>query len=469
MKNLIIVYESLENIDSLLKVSDETGANVFLTKSLDDGIQFEKKNKTDLFVIDNSFSIFDKNIELLQNSLNLMKLFLIETKEEKLQKFSVSRNKLIEIIQKETKKVEKVELPDSERKNPVIFYEAEKFKETIKAETRRAKRYRYHLSVVLFQNNSKEKISDLMKFFSDKIREFDYLWVISEDKFAMVLPHTAWNGAQILSNRLVKDSSEKFGFALDSLKNSIIAFKRIENDESFMAQIEKSIKGEFHEIDRKIDFYVWKDELFNEFLEAKTIRIFNRYKGMLVSHDADMVYRDCKLNLHNIRAIQQNIIDIEKFTYFYSNSINKTIRAGIQYLDKENRHAILSSYEIVEPIFTKTTIAKLSIEENIDVFLRFDNDEVLSTKLYELSLDELTVYSESVKNLQENQAITVNFEIQIRDKTYKIESSSRVLQVEVGENISYFSLNLQTSLKDNMKISEFLSIKQISFIKELKS
>jgi hypothetical protein len=469
MKNIIFVYDNLEKIEDLIEVSSNTSANIILTKSLQSGIKFNKREKADLFIIDSSFHFSENNIELLKEHLNCIRPLIIENKIDEFKDFFISKKKLISNLRKSTKILDKNQ-KKSFRKTPVVFRSETKFKNEIKAEVRRAKRYRYPLSVVLFKYELERDIDDLIEYFSGKVREFDYLWVISENKFAMVLPHTAWNGAQILSNRLVKHVSEKYNFKICSLKNQILSFKRVENDETFIFRIDRAIDNEFQEINRKIDFYIWKDELFNEFSEAKTIRIFNRYKGMLVSHDADIIYINGSLHLHNIRAIQQNIIDKEKVTYFYSSSIDKTICAGIESLHKENRHAILSSYEIVDPVFTKTNIAKLSIEENIDVLIFLDNsDEVIKTKLYELSLDDLTVFSETQTHLQENQAIYIEFSISIRDKIYKIKSNSHILQVEIGDNISYFTINLKTSLKDNMKISEFLSIKQISFIKELKS
>ncbi|EJF07381.1 hypothetical protein ThvES_00005550 [Thiovulum sp. ES] len=429
MKNIIFVYDNLEKIEDLIEISSNTSANIILTKSLQSGIKFNKREKADLFIIDSSFHFSENKIELLKEHLNCIKPLIIENKIDEFKDFFISKKKLIANIRKSTKILDENQ-KKSFRKTPVVFRSEAKFKNEIKAEVRRAKRYRYPLSVVLFKYELEKDIDDLIEYFSGKVREFDYLWVISENKFAMVLPHTAWNGAQILSNRLVKHVSEKYNFKICALKNQILSFKRVENDETFIFQIDHAIDNEFREINREIDFYVWKDELFNEFAEAKTIRIFNRYKGMLVSHDADIIYINGSLHLHNIRAIQQNIIDKEKVTYFYSSSIDKTIRAGIESLHKENRHAVLSSYEIVDPVFTKTNIAKLSIEEDIDVFIYLDDsDEVIKTKLYELSLDDLTVFSETQTHLQENQAIYIEFRISIRDKIYKIESNSHILQV----------------------------------------
>jgi hypothetical protein len=469
LKTIVVVYKDLESIEEFVTVSSNIGANIFLTKSLKDGIKFHEKakEKADLFIIDKSFQFIDRKIRLIKENLEKgFKPSIIDNSIDGIEDLTVSKALIIEKI----RNFEKIKTTPTAhfKKAPMIFREKIKFMDEIRGEVRRAKRYKYPLAVVIFKLEVLENSENLIVYFSRRVREFDYLWVISQSMFAMVLPHTAWNGAQILSNRLVRNFSTDYNIELCSLKNKILSYKRVESDENFINRIEQSITGEFHEINHDIDFYVWKDELFNEFIERQTIRIFNRYKGMLVSHDADMVFIDGRLNLYNIRSIQQNIIDIDKIVYFYSSAIDKTIRAGIDYLDKENHHALLSSFEAVDPIVTKTTFTKLLIEEKIDVFLNFNSDQI-KAEMNELSLDEVTVTTTLPVHFELNQHTEISFSLPVRDKVYEISSNSKVLQSEEGSSISFITFSISTSLKDNMKISEFLSIKQISFIKELKS
>ena len=317
----------------------------------------------------------------------------------------------------------------------------------------------------MFKLNEEHYMEQVINYFASKIREFDSLWISDEMRFSMVLPHTGWNGAEILTHRLTAQITGELKIDISSIKNKIISFKRIETDRDFIERIETSLNGDYYDVNRNIDFNVWKEELFAEFLEGKTIRIFNRYKGLLISHDSDIILRDSTLELHNIRPLQLSIIDSEKATYFYSTTLGKTIRAGVETLDSNRAFATLTSFETVDNSFIKNTDMKLLVEETIFVKIS-DGQNIVNAQIVELSLEEVTVMIQSNKLPQEN--LKYSLEFTLKDNQ-PINTEAIIKEIEKGKEISYIDFEITTSLNDNMKISDFLSNKQMKFIKELKA
>ena len=220
-----------------------------------------------------------------------------------------------------------------------------------------------------------------------------------------------------------------------------------------------------HENGANRNFEVWKDELFAEFIEGKTIRIFNRYKGLLISHDADIVVKNDKLELHNIRPLQLSIISKEMATYFYSSTLGKAIRGEVDSLDIQKSFVSMSNFEIVDIGYIKNNNMKLVIDEHINVTLSDDKNNSLQASLLELSLDKVTLVLPTSQLVDISKNCFIEFSIDEK----LIKTPAKIIEIEKGKETTYIDLSITTSLNANMHISAYLSSQQMQIIKELKS
>jgi len=472
MKNIVIVYKDFKQTSKIADAVAEIGENLFLTTSMKNGLQFLNFERADIFIVDSSYDISQEEFEALKKVESEIIFISNDRDRLKLDLNSIGNvvtyDEMLEYINRSKKDIG-ANIPNiNKKKKPNVFRDIESFKSSITQEVRRAKRYRYPLVVVMFKLSDKKYIEQVVNYFISKIREFDSLWIIDDDRFAMVLPHTGWNGAEILTNRLTNHIAEELNIDVSFLKNKIITFQRIESDADFTKKIEDGLDGKYYDISRKIDFDAWKEALFSEFIERKTVRIFNRYKGMLISHDSDIVLNDARLEVYNIRPIQLTIINNEKVVYFYSSTLNKTIRAGADEIDIERAFATLTSFEIIDSSFIKNTKMKLIIDEDIFVKVSSGKD-IVKSKLIELSLDEITIETNSIDIFKNSESYEVEFPLKLKDgKIHLIKGKVTLKELEEGKDISYVDLEFTTSSDGNMNISAYLSDKQMKLIKELK-
>jgi hypothetical protein len=280
LRSAVIVYSKFEDIKEVVEALSSISKNIYLTQNIKSVTSCFELGRVDLLIVDVEMAeipdfeteiiflkredrIYPKNIDILDR-VTLLEHIIVSQE--------VTSSDIISV------------------KKENVFRSRKGFEKAIKSEVRRAKRYRYPFVVVMFKVSSEVKdMETIVQFFASKIREFDSLWVSGKDTFSLILPHTGWDGAEILTNRLTTDITNRLEVTISALKNHIFSFKRVENDVDFISRIENNLDGEYFDIRTEIDFDIWKDELFSEFIEGKTIRTFNRYKGMLISHDADML------------------------------------------------------------------------------------------------------------------------------------------------------------------------------------
>lgn len=469
MKNVVLIHQKHENISKISKAIIEIGENLFISTSLKNGIQFSEFQASDIFIIDGSYPI---NLDEVKDLKRLGTELIFINRDNlniEISEFGilVDEDKFLQYLEKSDKEIGSDIASVSVKKAQNIFRDFESFSSSITQEVRRAKRYNYPLVIIMFDFIKTENMPEVIDYFASKIREFDSLWIADSNHFSMILPHTGWNGAEILTNRLTTQITNTLNLSVNSLKNQILNFKRIESDSDFISRITNSLTLEYNNIDNNIDFNIWKDELFSEFVGGKTTRVFNRYKGMLVSHDSDILLKDSKLELSNIRNIQLSLINQEKATYFYSSTLNKTIRASVEKVNLDDSFAVLTNFEIIDTEFIKKTTMKLLIEDNMDISIFDELNNNISGKIVEISLEELTIIVESTSFFKENSNLKATFTLPFSGK--QISADIEVKSIEEGKDISYMDLRISTSIVDDMKISEFLSKKQIEFIKELKT
>jgi hypothetical protein len=472
VKNVVIVYKNFANVSKIGEALTVVGENIFFSTNLANGLQFLNHEKADLFIIDGSFSLLEDDLEAIrkvESEIIFIQRDVESSAELKEIGLVIEEERLVEHILHSTKEIGIHIASIKHKKIPNIFRDFDAFRDSITGEVRRAKRYRYPLVIVMFKLNEIKYINEVINYFSSKIREFDSLWISGDNKFSMILPHTGWNGAEILTNRLTTQIADELNFHSSALQNLIISFKRIESDNDFINRIQNSLNGKYYDINRDIDFNVWKEELFSEFLDGKTIRIFNRYKGMLISHDSDIILKNGQLEVYNIRPLQLSIINNEKATYFYSSTINKTIRAGIDRIDIKKSFATLSSFEIIDSSFIKNTTMKLLVEDTLQIKISNEiGKNIMNAKIIELSLDKATIIFTGKSPFARDETLKIEFNLPFNNEIYPVKVNATVSEIEIGSEVSYIDLQLATSLNDNMKISDFLSQKQIQFIKELK-
>jgi len=456
MKNTIIIHNNWKVVTNILSKIEENQADICITTNLEKNIL--SLDKFELIIIDSSYSLEDKDIHTL-TQLNVDIIFINNATQNIGKNFTESE--ILNLLNNQRAKVESQKTPT---KSANIFRDFDSFKSSITQEVRRAKRYRYPFVVVMFELDNSKYHQEIIEYFSSKIREFDSLWIYDKNHFSMMLPHTGWNGAEILTNRLTSFITQEVGTEVSSLKNVIISFKRIEQDKDFILRVESALHGTYYAINNMVDVNIWKDELLSEFTDAKTIRVFNKYKGLLVSHDFDIFLSDDKLHLNNIRAIQLSIINNEKATYFHSKTLNKTIRAGVQTIDLDKSSVTLAQFEIIDSEFIKSTTTKLLIEEDMKVLISNQSNQ-FTAEIIEMSLDELSVEFKGNYSFEANIEFQLEFEI---NNSYKIKTDAKIISIEKGSDISYIEFYISTSINDNMKMSEFISQKQIQFIKELR-
>jgi hypothetical protein len=456
MSSIVLVYSKFQNIKDLIEKISKLNGDVILAKDIERGLGFLNFNNVQIFAIDSSYKLNETDLIKLQNINNELFLINFENKLDFGQ--NVSTEEFVKFLSNNSQ-----ENKNSINKSPRIFRDYEQFKNVISQEVRRAKRYRYPFVVVMFKVDNNKYTQQIINYFASKIREFDALWIYDEKHFSMILPHTGWNGAEILTNRLTNYITAEIGVKTEVLKNIILSFKRVEKDTDFLARINNALNNQYYNANKQIDFNIWKEELFAEFSETKTIRVFNRYKGMLISHDSDMELLNDKLQLLNIRELQFKIIDLEKATYFFSENLKKAIRAEVEFIDREHLSVILSHFEIVDLSLIKTNVVKLLIEENLKIKIKSSDDFEISGEIIELSLDEVSVHLN--RNLDKDANYYLEF--YLPKVKYKIIAEGKIKDIEMGEDTAYIDFQIITSVDANMKISEFLAKKQLQFIKEL--
>jgi uncharacterized Zn ribbon protein len=355
------------------------------------------------------------------------------------------------------------------KKKSRIFLERDSFEGAMAHEIRRAKRYHYPMALVLFRSEEVSNLELFLNYFSEKIREFDFLWRY-ENGFAMVLPHTGWDGAEILTSRLSSRALSHFQLHAEALQHNILSLKQTENDQEFLDRVYVALNSKFYNISSGIGFESWKEELYSEFVETNTnIRLMNTYHGMLISHDADISVKNDELFLSNIRPLQLASMHIERATYFQSKTLNRMVRAGIHRINQDTKCAILSNFEIMEENILQRNSLRIELAEPIDVSIQTHDKTSLHGELTQLSLNSALISIPKQFYLQKGNDIDLDFSLKIKSKSHRVLVSTTVTSIEYLNQNFLLELNIKAELNENKIISDFLSKKQLNLINELKN
>jgi hypothetical protein len=467
VKYSILVTDRVNELSSIIEALYKVSDNIYISSCIEDSIDFMTLKENELIVIDGQkklqLSDLERVREFERETIFIDQIEGVENLDSygRVAQLSQIDEEYLRLLIKLDTDVENEDL-SVKRKSPKLFRDVDSFKASITKEVRRAKRYHYPLVVVMIQIEEKKYLDDIIAFFSSKIREFDSLYISDSNHFSMTLPHTGWYGAEVLTTRLIKDISARLNIDIDSIRNLIRTFKRSDTDVEFIETILNSVDSEYYPISKDIDFEVWRDEFFSEFSSGKVVRLYNQYKGMVISHDVDISLEDQSLKVRNLRSIQKGALELEKVTYFESSNLNKMIRAGVHNIDDKGIIE-LSSFEIVDSCGIKNRTLNFIVEESIDA--SFGN---YKGKLFEVSLDKVEILFSDELTFNEGEKESVTIELPSQKGVDNLTMRGSVLSVETSSTETIVELFIETGERENRLISDYLSKKQMQFIAELK-
>jgi hypothetical protein len=452
VKYSIVITERIGEFGELLSHLSNLSENTLISALFSD-TEAISTTEPDLIIVDRAESISSDELYKIENQ-KAKKIFI----DKKLELSEID----MEYLQGVFKSCD-IAIETPPKKSPKIYRELDSFKASITKEVRRAKRYHYPFVVVQLKLQDSSYSDSIIEYFSSKIREFDSLYIADENHFSMTLPHTGWNGAEILTSRLIREFTEKNSLDIASVTNIIKTFKRSFNDIEFIEYITSSEDSDYYPINCDNDFEVWRDEFFSEFAEGRVTRLYNSYKGMIISHDVDINLVDnSTIVVRNLRPIQLGALELEKVTYFESKSINKMIRAGVHNIS--DKGAIeLSSFEVVDSSGFKNRSFNFIVEEEIPV--TFENN---SGRLFEISLNKLEILYNRCVQFEAGQFGSIELSLPTHRGEQNIKISGKVTAIESGESESIIELQIEAGEKETRLISEYLSKKQMQFTIELK-
>lgn len=123
-----------------------------------------------------------------------------------------------------------------------------------------------------------------------------------------------------------------------------------------------------------------------------------------------------------------------------------------------------------ENIFLTTNLSNgiQLIEDDINITVSDGNISAVG-KISELSLEEISAIFVDIPVFAHDDKLSISFSLNIRREIHNIVDESSIIETESGRDLSYIDLKLLTSPDENMKISDYLSGKQMQFIRELKN
>lgn len=204
--------------------------------------------------------------------------------------------------------------------------------------------------------------------------------------------------------------------------------------------------------------------------EGKSIKFFNLYKGVPISHSAKIVDIDGEDVVFKTDAIQEIAMKMDGTAYIMKDTIfDKHIKADIVYNNFFNNTVVLNNftYLLNMPASQREFVR---VHPDISAFVSINGTENSATKgkLFDLSVNGLGVVSEDNNGLFAGAEIDIDFTLTFdNNETYKIETVGEILNIVEYSDSYRYCIKIFPQLEEENKIVEYVKQREKEIIKNL--
>lgn len=205
--------------------------------------------------------------------------------------------------------------------------------------------------------------------------------------------------------------------------------------------------------------------------ENKSIKFFNLYKGVPISHDAQIVDVDGEEVVFKTKAIQEIAMKIDGTAYILKDdNFNKHIKADVVYNNFFNDTVVLNNftYLLNMPASQREFVR---VHPNISALVSLCENDTFFTKgkLYDLSVNGLGVVSENNNGLYAGANITVNFTIILNEgkDVHEIKTTGEILNIVEYTDSYKYCLKIFPALEEEEKIVAYVKQRENEIVRKL--
>lgn len=205
--------------------------------------------------------------------------------------------------------------------------------------------------------------------------------------------------------------------------------------------------------------------------ENKSVKFFNLYKGVPISHEAKIVDIDGEEVVFRTVSIQEIAMKMDNHAYILKNEyFDKHIKADIVYNNFSNSTVVLNNftYLLNMPASQREYIrVHPDISALVKMVQNADDDVSTKGKLFDLSVNGLGVVSESNNGLFAGAKVEVSFELFIEGKTHKINSTGEILNIIEYSDSYRYCMKIFPTPEEEELIIKYVNIREKEIIKNL--
>lgn len=205
--------------------------------------------------------------------------------------------------------------------------------------------------------------------------------------------------------------------------------------------------------------------------ENKTVKFFNLYKGVPISHEAKIIDIDGEEVVFRTVSIQEIAMKMDNHAYILKNEyFDKHIKADIVYNNFSNSTVVLNNftYLLNMPASQREYIrVHPDISAVVKMVQNEDEDIATKGKLFDLSVNGLGVVSEANNGLYAGAKVEVDFDLLINGQNHKIISTGEILNIiEYSDSYRYCMKIFPTPDEEELIIN-YVNIREKEIIRNL--
>lgn len=203
--------------------------------------------------------------------------------------------------------------------------------------------------------------------------------------------------------------------------------------------------------------------------EGKSVQFFNLYKGVPISHEAEIVDIDGEEVVFQTNSIQEIAMKIDDNAYILKNDIfGKHIKADIVYNNFSNNTVVLNNFTyLLNMPASQREFIRVHPDISAIVKMSEDNQNLTQGKLFDLSINGLGVVSEDNNGLFAGAKIEIEFELLIGKKKEKIQSIGEILNIIEYKDSYRYCIKIFPTPEEENSIVRYVNLREKEIIKNL--
>ncbi|DAB35456.1 MAG TPA: pilus assembly protein PilZ [Sulfurospirillum sp. UBA12182] len=203
--------------------------------------------------------------------------------------------------------------------------------------------------------------------------------------------------------------------------------------------------------------------------EGKSVQFFNLYKGVPISHEAEIVDIDGEEVVFKTTSIQEIAMKIDDNAYILKDDVfGKHIKADIVYNNFSNNTVVLNNFTyLLNMPASQREFIRVHPDISAIVKMSEDSQNLTQGKLFDLSINGLGVVSEDNNGLFAGAKIEIEFELLIGKKKEKIQSIGEILNIIEYKDSYRYCIKIFPTPEEENSIVRYVNLREKEIIKNL--